>query len=431
VSPRARRAQERSLTDELSALLARTFVPDLRERARQPAVAASLRHLWSAERTARRTANDFDEWAEHTVEQVGAAWILSCVFVRTLEDRSLLERRRLAGEGALDSQEQFFAIAPSLTERDYVLTVFRELAAFPGAADVLGRAHNPAWRLSPSNESVRALLELLRRTDDDGQLHFRFEGPYTRQLGDLYQDLSESVRKRYALLQTPEFVERFILEQTLAPAVREFGLEIVRVIDPTCGSGHFLLGTFEFLFDARLRASPGVDQREHAAQALAQVYGIDVNPYAVAIARFRLTLSYLERAGIKRLAEAPRIETNILHSLDQALGYVGAAIREQHGEAAYVHGSFGSGKSHFMAVLSLLIADDNIAWGESVLHPLREKHEWVKGKKILRLHFNMIGARTTEERLFTEYLKRVRELNPEAPVPALFEDEALFANAQS
>lgn len=33
-------------------------------------------------------------------------------------------------------------------------------------------------------------------------------------LGDLYQDLSEQARKDYALLQTPEFVEEFILDRT-------------------------------------------------------------------------------------------------------------------------------------------------------------------------------------------------------------------------
>ncbi|WP_305016969.1 hypothetical protein [Mycobacterium tuberculosis] len=37
----------------------------------------------------------------------------------------------------------------------------------------------------------------------------------TRFLGDLYQDLSEAARKRYALLQTPEFVEEFILDRRL------------------------------------------------------------------------------------------------------------------------------------------------------------------------------------------------------------------------
>ena len=68
-------------------------------------------------------------------------------------------------------------------------------------------------------------------------------------LGDLYQDLSERARKKYALLQTPVFVEEFILDRTLDPAIDEFGLDEVRMIDPTCGSGHFLLGGFARLFD--------------------------------------------------------------------------------------------------------------------------------------------------------------------------------------
>jgi hypothetical protein len=46
---------------------------------------------------------------------------------------------------------------------------------------------------------------------------FTDPGRDTRFLGDLYQDLSQLARKRYALLQTPEFVEEFILDRTLEP----------------------------------------------------------------------------------------------------------------------------------------------------------------------------------------------------------------------
>ena len=314
VKQKAKRAQK-TLTQEMSILLAKTFLPDLTARSQQPAVARALRERWLVERDDKRTAAGLNEWVSATIEQVGAAWILSCVFVRVLEDRGFLERRRIAGEGADDSLQQFLEIAPSLTERDYLLTVFRELATYPGAADVLDPAHNPAWRLSPSNDSVRALLALLREADADGKLRFSFtreETRDTRFLGDLYQDLSESVRKRHALLQTPDFVERFILDQTLEPAIAEFGLEAVRLIDPTCGSGHFLLGAFHRLFEHRQRVAPGLDRRDHARATLAQIYGIDINPYAVAIARFRLTLAYLEHAGIDRLALAPRIETNLV-----------------------------------------------------------------------------------------------------------------------
>ena len=85
----------------------------------------------------------------------------------------------------------------------------------------------------------------------------------------MYQDLSESARERYALLQTPEFVEEFILDRTLNPAIEEFGLEKVRLIDPTCGSGHFLLYCFDLLVGIyeEAWADPRLSARGLASQA--------------------------------------------------------------------------------------------------------------------------------------------------------------------
>lgn len=65
------------------------------------------------------------------------------------------------------------------------------------------------------------------------------------------------MRERFALLQTPHFIESFILDRTLEPAIERFGLDDTTLVDPTCGSGHFLLGAFERMFDHRLRAEPG------------------------------------------------------------------------------------------------------------------------------------------------------------------------------
>ncbi|WP_428265729.1 BREX-2 system adenine-specific DNA-methyltransferase PglX [Haliangium sp.] len=340
-------AKGKSLTGELQALLAKTLVPDLAERAAQPAVAAALAREHERAKADRRTADSKSQWVARAVEQVGAAWVLSCVFVRTLEDRGLLEHRRLAGPGARDAEELFFRLAPSLTARDYLLTVFRELGHFPGVRDVMDAAHNPVWRLAPSAEGARALLDFFRRSSDDGELAWTFPAETggahdTRFLGDLYQDLSESVRKRYALLQTPDFVEAFILDHTLEPAVATFGLGKVRVIDPTCGSGHFLLGAYERLFEHHLRAAPGLDPRGPALTALGQVYGADLNPYAVAIARFRLTLAYLDKAGFTRLAHAPAIHPNLVVAdslLHGASGQV--ALTDQDGLSDETRAAFG------------------------------------------------------------------------------------------
>lgn len=302
-----RRKAPLSRTQALAGLVERTLLPDLRARAAEPAVADALRERWTFERAQRRTAATLDEWTGLTLTQVAVAWVLSTVFVRVLEDRGLTEHRRIAGGDAADSELLFLEMFPGLGAREYVWTAFAEVARAPVAHELLGPRGNAAWRLGPSHEAVRAMLDLFRECDADGTLRWRFDDADTRVLGDLYQDLSAEVRERYALLQTPDFVERFILDRTLEPALATFGLDDLRVIDPTCGSGHFLLGAFHRLVDHLSRARPGADRRALAAEALAKVYGSDVNPYAVAIARFRLLLAFVEVGGVKALADAPAL----------------------------------------------------------------------------------------------------------------------------
>lgn len=285
---------------------------DLLDRAkRSPAITSALEAQHRAEQSQRRTADPFPVWQAGFVDQVAAAWLLSCVFVRTLEDRGLLAHARLAGPGAADSQRLFFEMAPSLGERDYLLAVFREMCRFPAARALFDAEHNPVWLLAPSSEAAQGLLGLFRSPAPEAPA-FRFGQEDTRFLGDLYQDLNEAVQKRYALLQTPRFVESFILDRALERAIERFGLDEATLIDPTCGSGHFLLGAFERLYDHRLRTEPGLGQREAARKALDAVYGTDINPYAVAIARFRLTLAYVEKAGFKKIAEAPVLPLHVV-----------------------------------------------------------------------------------------------------------------------
>jgi SAM-dependent methyltransferase len=302
--------------------VARTLEADLLARARaSKAVLRGLEERWQREKDAHRTADPFEVWQHAFVEQVAAAWILSAVFVRTLEDRGLLGQNRLAGPGAMDAQRAFFDLAPSLSERDYLLLTFRELSHLPAARALFDARHNPVWMLAPSVEGARTLLGLFRAPSAEAPT-FRFGGSDTRFLGDLYQDLSEDVRKRYALLQTPRFVERYILDRTLDRALERFGVSETTVLDPTCGSGHFLLGAFERLREAFLRAEPGLDPREAAQRALDRVAGSDVNPYAVAIARFRLTLAFVEAGQYARLSDAPEprlhlcVADSLLHGKD-------------------------------------------------------------------------------------------------------------------
>jgi hypothetical protein len=266
-----------------------------------------------------RTALTYSAWRDEELTQVAVAWVLASVFVRFLEDNELIETPYLAGPGsrlqrAKDEHEMFFRKHPTLTEREYFEKVFTEVGTLPAMKEFFDRKHNPLWQVAPSGDAAKELLDFWRKTDPDtGALAHDFTDPdwNTRFLGDLYQDLSEAAQKKFALLQTPDFVEEFILDRTLTPAIQTFGYQVVRMIDPTCGSGHFLLGGFQRLFRLWQEHQPGANPRVLAQKALDGIYGVDLNPYAVAIARFRLLLVALKVCSVKRLRDAPDFQIHL------------------------------------------------------------------------------------------------------------------------
>jgi hypothetical protein len=293
--------------------LTRALENDLRETHEDSGASHGLKAEWSEARAANRTAHTFDAFREDEVTQSAVHWVLACVFLRFIEDNGLIDRPWLAGPGermllARDRQADYFRERPHDSDLDYLLLCFDRAATLPGLAGLFDRKHNPLFRLPLSGDGAMALLDFFRKVDPDTGtlLHdFTDAGCSTRFLGDLYQDLSEAARKRYALLQTPEFVERFILERTLDPAIREFGFREVNLIDPACGSGHFLLGTFERLFGLWVQHEPGLNLRAAAQRALDAIAGVDINPFAAEIARFRLLLEALKASSIGRLKDAP------------------------------------------------------------------------------------------------------------------------------
>ena len=295
---------------------------DLRTRiAELPELDAALRAEWQSARDADRCAEPFESWADQVITQAGVHWLLSCVFLRFIEDNQLVDRPWLSGTPdsgrlalARDRHEAYFRAHPLESDRDYLLAAFREAGTLHGLQTFFDEAHNPVFRLGISGDAAMALRQFWQAVDPaSGALVHDFTDPEwdTRFLGDLYQDLSEATRKRYALLQTPEFVEEFILDRTLTPAIREFGYQTARMIDPTCGSGHFLLGGFHRLVAEWQRREPGRNPRDIAQKALDAVAGVDLNPFAVAIARFRLLVAALKVCEVRRLVDAPNLKLHV------------------------------------------------------------------------------------------------------------------------
>ena len=332
-----------ALLSDLKAQL-RLLQADLKERADDPTTewGAALQREHAEALRRERTGLSWTVWRDNEVDQAAVAWIIATTFVRFCEDNDLLAGATLdgmpvavgwiAGPGdrtvrARENQTAYFRVYTSHHDRDWLQQAFRVLAAQPAGAALVDPKHNPVWTAEISAEAAKGLVDFWRQAHDDGALVHDFTDPElgTRFLGDLYQDLSEHAKKTYALLQTPEFVEEFILDRTLTPAIAEFGLDGLKLIDPTCGSGHFLLGAFGRLNEQWAAEAPGLDPKQRVRKAMDSIHGVDLNPFAVAIARFRLTVAGIAAAGEKSLVGMPPLGFHLAIG-DSLLGEQGGGV---------------------------------------------------------------------------------------------------------
>ncbi len=279
---------------------------DLRAKMRAPGAArVAAEQLHKDE----RVAEDFDVWTDLLSRRAAVLWVLKSVYVRVLEDRGLLAPGRLLDP---EAQQLFEKLAPHLGETAFLRWIYRDLASNRGGVPELFSAQ-PAEVAQPSDDLSRALIAFWRHRDvDTGALwsfaEERFEGEL---MGDLYQELDPVVKDRFALCQTPDFVRAFILDRTLTPAIETFGADKVRLLDPACGSGHFLIDGLKRLVAATAKQHPDWNREEVVAHTLDRVVGIDLNDYACALARTRLVMTAAELTGVTKLADAARFRPHV------------------------------------------------------------------------------------------------------------------------
>ncbi len=124
------------------------------------------------------------------------------------------------------------------------------------------------------------------------------------------------------------------------------------------------------------------------------------------------------------------ITPKIVQTFEHALSIIGSALRDGRSQAAYLHGSFGAGKSHFMALLDLMLADHPAPWSRGELHALRGKNDWIGKKKLLQLPIHMLGAQDMESKILGAYVAWAAKNHEGASTPALYADQGLFDDAQ-
>jgi hypothetical protein len=250
--------------------------------------------------------------AQHR-QAIAAAWVyLSCVAVWAEDHRLVPPLLRSGPPGVVRNRDSGVL---------WLGRAFGQLTVHPATQWLMHRGYNPMlWAGTPSASACSTLIDWW--ATDAPTLSYPSINGYPASIsgwpiGDLLQVLSPQRRTRHALVQTPHFVADLILDRTLVPAAGAFRDEQpLRLVDPACGTGHFLIRAVDYLWPwyttgvMTPRAVSGqaavaggtVHPPDHAARLiLAGVDGVDIDPLTAAVARLRLTVyigHLLAQAGL-------------------------------------------------------------------------------------------------------------------------------------
>ena len=253
---------------------------------------------------ARDLRSHVDLFAKSMPRGAAVAWVYMTVLVAWAEDHALIGPWLRTGAKA--AREEFLAI-PAGGMRGWLARAMASLAVHPGTWSLL----DPKW--TPLREGVPpegACRDLAGWWDSSapGLAYDVSDGPGSITgwvPGDLLQHLSDDRRKGNALVQTPWWVCDLILDKTLVPAAGEFTGEPLRVIDPACGTGHFLIRAVSYLWEWYTTGSLAPRQAKSGAvtggtplrpgeavrRIIAGVHGCDKDPLTTAVARLRYTVA--------------------------------------------------------------------------------------------------------------------------------------------
>lgn len=120
----------------------------------------------------------------------------------------------------------------------------------------------------------------------------------------------------------------------------------------------------------------------------------------------------------------------IATAIGEGLDLVASSLTRQSSRGAFLDGSFGSGKSHYMAVLHLLLSGNLTSRQIPGLEAVVAGRQDTLERNLLVLDFNLLGARSFEDAIFAGYLDVIARTHPEAPAPVLHVSDALLTDAQ-
>ena len=175
-----------------------------------------------------------------------------------------------------------------------------------------------------------------------GQVYEQFLGKIIRLTSGHRAVVEErpELKKAGGVYYTPSYIVDFIVGTVLGKLLAGKGLEEaanLRIVDPACGSGSFLIGAYQYLLDWHLNWYVNDGPKKHRKQVfqgpvgswlltteerkrilLANIYGVDIDPQAVEVTKLSLLLKVLEQTSGETIDKNQKLfHERALPDLDQ------------------------------------------------------------------------------------------------------------------
>lgn len=283
------------------------------------------------------TAKQLNEIVQRLLDRI--------VFIRIAEDRRVIEKNQLR-----DVVEEWKARGGKFHIFEWLNDLFHRINE-----DFNGEIFKPHL-----SEEIKIDSEVLARVVErlyPPQSPYRFDVIGVELLGSIYErylgstirvtakrvfvEEKPEVRKAGGVYYTPEYIVNYIVQNTVGKLIQgktPKQIEKIRILDPACGSGSFLIGAFQCLIDYHVRyltehpkeaevhpLFPDVIKGENGEPRLSVIrkakilknnlFGVDIDPQAVEITMMSLYLKALEgeRSLIPpKLHILPELKYNII-----------------------------------------------------------------------------------------------------------------------
>lgn len=253
------------------------------------------------------TQDDIDEAVQRILDRL--------IFIRTAEDRELEEVKLLSivRERGNRKLQRLLNEVFRYFDENYDSKLFAYYDGLPHICETL----------AIDDDVLEKVIIGLYQTKDN-TIHYNFAFIDADILGNIYEQylgrilkktekrakLEEGMthRKAQGIYYTPTYIVDFIVQSTVGELAndKKFDISKIKVLDPACGSGSFLLKTFDFLEHHHAKKGAGSQQMldQHGPTATFSkkveilknnIFGVDLDPKAVEIAQLNLLLKAAEK----------------------------------------------------------------------------------------------------------------------------------------